>query len=306
MDRLLKSIYGSDKTPLKLGDLEIPCYVLEDGTRVFSGRGVQKAIGYDSKSGQWMKSFCNIKGLSPYFYAGDQSIAERLSNPIKFKRVDAGGSQSDTNGYEVTLLVDICSIIIDANRAGDFDDTKIVRNADIIIRSVAKVGIIALVDEVTGYQQDKNRAKDELQKFLAQFISDEASRWVKTFNDSFFEMIYRMHGWSWTLTYRRPGVVGKWINDIVYERLAPVILTELQKVNPKTDKGTRKDRHHQHLTEDVGRPKLKEHLAAVEALGRASGYNWAKFMQMLNAAFPKQYQQLDLLFPDDVRVENGE
>lgn len=306
MDRLLKSIYGSDKTPLKLGDLEIPCYVLEDGTRVFSGRGVQKAIGYDSKSGQWMKSFCNIKGLSPYFYAGDQSIAERLSNPIKFKRVDAGGSQSDTNGYEVTLLVDICSIIIDANRAGDFDDTKIVRNADIIIRSVAKVGIIALVDEVTGYQQDKNRAKDELQKFLAQFISDEASRWVKTFNDSFFEMIYRMHGWSWTLTHRRPGVVGKWINDIVYERLAPVILTELQKVNPKTDKGTRKDRHHQHLTEDVGRPKLKEYLAAVEALGRASGYNWAKFMQMLNAAFPKQYQQLDLLFPDDVRVENGE
>lgn len=306
MDRLLKSIYGSDKTPLKLGDLEIPCYALEDGTRVFSGRGVQKAIGYDSKSGQWMKSFCNIKGLSPYFYAGDQSIAERLSNPIKFKRVDAGGSQSDTNGYEVTLLVDICSIIIDANRAGDFDDTKIVRNADIIIRSVAKVGIIALVDEVTGYQQDKNRAKDELQKFLAQFISDEASRWVKTFNDSFFEMIYRMHGWSWTLTHRRPGVVGKWINDIVYERLAPVILTELQKVNPKTDKGTRKDRHHQHLTEDVGRPKLKEHLAAVEALGRASGYNWAKFMQMLNAAFPKQYQQLDLLFPDDVRVENGE
>lgn len=306
MDRLLKSIYGSDKTPLKLGDLEIPCYVLDDGTRVFSGRGVQKAIGYDSKSGQWMKSFCNIKGLSPYFYAGDQSIAERLSNPIKFKRVDAGGSQSDTNGYEVTLLVDICSIIIDANRAGDFDDTKIVRNADIIIRSVAKVGIIALVDEVTGYQQDKNRAKDELQKFLAQFISDEASRWVKTFNDSFFEMIYRMHGWSWTLTHRRPGVVGKWINDIVYERLAPVILTELQKVNPKTDKGTRKDRHHQHLTEDVGRPKLKEHLAAVEALGRASGYNWAKFMQMLNAAFPKQYQQLDLLFPDDVRVENGE
>ena len=306
MDRLLKSIYGSDKTPLKLGDLEIPCYVLEDGTRVFSGRGVQKAIGYDSKSGQWMKSFCNIKGLSPYFYAGDQSIAERLSNPIKFKRVDAGGSQSDTNGYEVTLLVDICSIIIDANRAGDFDDTKIVRNADIIIRSVAKVGIIALVDEVTGYQRDKNRAKDELQKFLAQFISDEASRWVKTFNDSFFEMIYRMHGWSWTLTHRRPGVVGKWINDIVYERLAPVILTELQKVNPKTDKGTRKDRHHQHLTEDVGRPKLKEHLAAGGALGRASGGNWAKFMQMLNAAFPKQYQQLDLLFPDDVRVENGE
>ena len=299
---MLTAIYGSDKTPLKLGSLEIPCYVLEDGTRVFSGRGIQKVLGAESPSGSWLQRFAKSSAMSPRFRAGELSIFDRINHPIKFKRPDAGGSQSGTNGYEVTLLVDICSEIIEANRAGDFDDNNIVRNADIIIRSVAKVGIIALVDEVTGYQQDKNRAKDELQKFLAQFISDEASRWVKTFNDSFFEMIYRMHGWNWTLTHKRPGVVGKWINDIVYERLAPVVLTELQKVNPKTDKGTRKDRHHQHLTEEVGRPKLKEHLAAVEALGRASGYDWIKFMQMLNTAFPKQYQQLDLLFPDDVRV----
>ena len=303
MDRLLKSIYGSDKTPLKLGDLEIPCYVLEDGTRVFSGRGVQKAIGYDSKSGQWMKSFCNIKGLSPYFYAGDQSIAERLSNPIKFKRVDAGGSQSDTNGYEVTLLVDICSIIIDANRAGDFDDTKIVRNADIIIRSVAKVGIIALVDEVTGYQQDKNRAKDELQKFLKQFISQEASRWVKVFDDSFFEMIYKMRNWTWTQTNKRPGVIGKWIDDIVYQRIAPLILAELKKANPKNESGNRSFRHHQFLTKEVGLPKLKEHLAAVQALGRVSGYKWDVFMKMLDVAYPKQYQQMEIDFDfDDVEL----
>ena len=305
MTKILKAIYGSEKTPLKLGYLEIPCYVLEDGTRVFSGRGLQRAIGYESKSGQWMRSFCNMDGISAYMNAGDDSIINRLSSPIKFQRIDAGGSQSSANGYEVTLLIDICSTVIDANRAGVFNNDAIVRNADIIIRAVAKVGIIALVDEATGYQEDKKRAKDELQQFLSQFISEEASKWVKTFNDSFFEMIYRMHGWNWTMTHKRPGVVGTWINDIVYERLAPVVLTELQKVNPKTGKGTQKDRHHQHLTEEVGRPKLKEHLAAVEALGRASGYDWTKFMQMLNAAFPKQYQQLALLFPVDVRVDIG-
>ena len=58
---ILLARYGSDKTPLKLGELEIPCYVLENGMRVFSGRGIQKALGYESKSGQWMKSFCNIR-----------------------------------------------------------------------------------------------------------------------------------------------------------------------------------------------------------------------------------------------------
>jgi hypothetical protein len=301
MTKILKAIYGSEKTPLKLGNLEIPCYVLEDGTRVFSGRGLQKAIGYESKSGQWMRSFCNMDGVSDYMNAGDDSIINRLSSPIKFQRIDAGGSQSSANGYEVTLLVDICSAVIDANRAGVFNNDEIVRNADIIIRAVAKVGIIALVDEATGYQEDKNRAKDELQKFLSQFISEEASKWVKTFNDSFFEMIYRMHGWNWTMTHKRPGVVGTWINDIVYERIGPAVLSELERANPKNEKGARKERHHQHLTEEIGRPKLKEHLAAVEALGRASGYDWAKFMQLLDTAFPKPHQQLSLLFPDDVR-----
>lgn len=232
---------------------------------------------------------------------GDDSIINRLSSPIKFQRIDAGGSQSSANGYEVTLLVDICSAAIDANRAGVFNNDEIVRNADIIIRAVAKVGIIALVDEATGYQEDKNRAKDELQQFLSQFISEEASKWVKTFNDSFFEMIYRMHGWNWTMTHKRPGVVGTWINDIVYERIGPAVLSELERVNPKNEKGARKERHHQHLTEEIGRPKLKEHLAAVEALGRASGYDWVKFMQLLDTAFPKPHQQLSLLFPDDVR-----
>lgn len=101
-DKILKAKYGSDKTPLRLGELEIPCYVLEDGTRVFSGRGIQRAIGYDSKSGQWMNSFCKMDGISQYMCAGENSISERLSMPIKFKRNNAGGSQSTANGYEVS------------------------------------------------------------------------------------------------------------------------------------------------------------------------------------------------------------
>jgi hypothetical protein len=32
------------KGELKLGDFSIPCYVLENGTRVLSGRGIQEAL----------------------------------------------------------------------------------------------------------------------------------------------------------------------------------------------------------------------------------------------------------------------
>lgn len=192
----------------------------------------------------------------------------------------------------MTLLIDICDAIISSSETGKFNDKSIIKNANIIIRAVAKVGIIALVDEATGYDKEKKRAKDELQKFLKQFLSDEASKWVKTFEDSFFEMIYKMRGWNWNMTNKRPGVVGQWINNIVYERIAPLTLSTLNEKNPKNEKGYRKDKHHQFFTEDIGKPKLKEYLASVEALGRASNYNWDIFMELLDRAFPKQPQKI--------------
>lgn len=302
-EKILVAKFGSDKTPLHLGNLEIPCYVLEDGTRVFSGRGIQKVLNKDRTSAAWLSPFVNKAPLTMRFSDGENSVIERINNPIKFKRPGAGGSQSVTYGYEVTILIDICSGIIEANRDGEFDDEIIVRNADLIIRSVAKTGIIALVDEVTGYDKEKTRAKDELQKFLKQFISQEASRWVKVFDDSFFEMIYKMRNWTWTQTNKRPGVIGKWIDDIVYQRIAPLILAELKKANPKNESGNRSFRHHQFLTKEVGLPKLKEHLAAVQALGRVSGYKWDVFMKMLDVAYPKQYQQMEIDFDfDDVEL----
>lgn len=294
-NKVLKAKYGSDKTPLQLGELSIPCYVLEDGTRVFSGRGIQKILGSTATSGKWLEKFVNSDEISPYLAVkktGILSVLDKLSNPIKFYRNSAGGSQSETYGYEVTLLIDICDAIISSSETGKFNDKSIIKNANIIIRAVAKVGIIALVDEATGYDKEKKRAKDELQKFLKQFLSDEASKWVKTFEDSFFEMIYKMRGWNWNMTNKRPGVVGQWINNIVYERIAPLTLSTLNEKNPKNEKGYRKDKHHQFFTEDIGKPKLKEYLASVEALGRASNYNWDIFMELLDRAFPKQPQKI--------------
>ena len=306
-NKVLKAKYGSDKTPLQLGELSIPCYVLEDGTRVFSGRGIQKILGSTATSGKWLEKFVNSDEISPYLAVkktGILSVLDKLSNPIKFYRNSAGGSQSETYGYEVTLLIDICDAIISSSETGKFNDKSIIKNANIIIRAVAKVGIIALVDEATGYDKEKKRAKDELQKFLKQFLSDEASKWVKTFEDSFFEMIYKMRGWNWNMTNKRPGVVGQWINNIVYERIAPLTLSTLNEKNPKNEKGYRKDKHHQFFTEDIGKPKLKEYLASVEALGRASNYNWDIFMELLDRAFPKQPQKIIDIETEEIKEDS--
>ena len=300
-NKILLAKYGSDKTPLRLGNLEIPCYVLDNGMRVFSGRGIQKAIGYDSKSGQWMSSFCKMEGVSSYLCAGDNSISERLSKPVKFKRNNAGGSQSTANGYEVTLLVDICSAIIDANRSGVFDNDAIVRNADIIIRSVAKVGIIALVDEATGYQYE--RENDELQKILKAYISEELLPWQKRFPDIFYKELFRLNGWDYTVNgiKKRPGIIGKWTNTFVYEELPNGVLEELKKKTPKSESGNRMNRYHQLLTTDIGEPNLERQINKVITLFQVSD-NMKQFCDNFKKMKMRQIGQMELPFEFD---ENG-
>lgn len=291
--------YGSDRTPLRLGNIELPCYVLNNGMRVFSGRGLQNAIGGGmNTSGQWITRFFNNDSIAKNL---EPEILEKLNNPILFTRKTAGGSQSETYGYEATLLIDLCDAIIRAYENHELNVKK--ENyvaANTIIRAVAKVGIIALVDEATGYNKAKDRAKDELQKFLDRFLNEDAAKWVKTFNDTFFEDLYKMHDWSWTKTSKKPGVVGIWINDIVYSRIGPGVKSELEARNPKNEKGKRSYKHHQFLSAEEGLPKLRQHLEALHALAIVANYRWDVFMRLVDKAYPRQYQQYDLFEDFDV------
>lgn len=297
--KLLKAIAGAKDTPLLLGNVTLECYVLEDGSRVFSGNGLQKALKFPGNSGG--SALNNLLNSNNLISRVTEEIQEKLKNRISFSRPGAGGALAMTYGYDATLLIDICNLLIEADREGILTERQQPhgRIAQIIVSSVAKVGIIGLIDETTGYNKHKNHAKDELTKFLSQFMREEAAKWIKTFDDSFFEMIYKMRGWSWNYTGKKPGIVGKWINDIVYERLGPMVLTELQNKNPKNASNSRAKKHHQFLSDEVGYPKLKQHLESLNAIAIISDYDWCKFMENLDKAYPKQYQQLKFIFEDD-------
>lgn len=102
-----------------------------------------------------------------------------------------------------------------------------------------------------------------------------------------------------------PRVIGKYIKDIVYARLAPGILEELQAGNPPDDKGRRKGKHHQLLTEDVGHPALAQHLHAVIGLMRASD-TWEQFQKLLNKALRPRTDLKDLpLFSQPIGSTGG-
>lgn len=288
--KINRAEYGSDKTPLQLGEIKIPCYVLEDGTRVFSGRGIQRALGSTATSGSWLNKFVNESPLTPYLETG---VLDQLNNPITFQRPSAGGSQSGTYGYEVTILIDICDSILEAKKTGAEIPANIIENAEIIIRSVAKVGIIALVDEVTGYQY--KRENDELQKILAKYISAELLPWQKKFPDIYYKELFRLNGWDFTVNgiKKRPGIIGTWTKRLIYEQLPSGILNELEKNVPRSDAGNKTARLHQLLTEDIGNPHLTAQINQIVTLFQLSD-NMQHMWDQFNKLKIRQSGQLEL------------
>lgn len=284
---------------LIIAGVSLPCVVLEDGTRVLSMRGVNKALGrgrggseYRRKledGGAQLPGFLSPNDLKP-FVGNELTVA--LSSPLEYKPPHGGRTAF---GVEAGLLPKICEVWLDAKDAGALSSVahkRIAATAQILMRGLAHVGIIALVDEATGYQEIRDRLA--LQAILDKYLRKELAAWAKRFPNEFYEQIFRLKGWQWQgMKINRPSVVGKYTNDIVYERLAPGILKELRERNPKDETGQRKAKHHQWFTEDVGHPALAQHLHAVIGFMRATS-NWEQFYRFLQRAFPKRGENIEL------------
>ena len=298
MTEPLKVIAGTPDQPLIIGDIEIPCYVLEDETRVLSQRGVFSSVNATrggprnpSDLGAEIPRFASQNWLKP-FIPNDLEMA--LKSPILFQ----GSAGPTAFGYPAKLLVDICGAIMDAEKAGATTERQqaIVGRAMTLMRGFATVGIIALVDEATGYQEI--RARRALATILEAFIADELQPWTKTFPFEFYVLIARLKQWPSSYALKRPSVVGHYTNDLVYSRIAPGLLKELKARTPRFPSGTLRNKHFQWFTPEFGHPKLKEHLVGVMALMRAAP-NWNRFKGDLNRSYPKKNEQIPLALDDN-------
>ena len=163
--------------------------------------------------------------------------------------------------------------------------------ADVIIRAFAKVGIIAVIDEVTGYQEVRDR--EELQKILAAYIAPHLMPYTSRFPMEFFEELFRLRGWKLQRlstskgSPKGPRYAGKLINELIYKKLPPGVAEELREKNPViNDKGQRRYKNYMFLTADVGDPHLTKQVAVVGTLMKISP-NWRTFERHFERAFPK-------------------
>src|SRR5258708_15840057 len=280
---------------LKIGEAELPCYVLEGGERVLSTRGIMESLGRTwggrKYSGTELPVFLEAGNLKPFISADLGAVL----SPINF-RTDRGAKGE---GYRAEILPVVCETYLSAREAGGVltePQLRIAKACEILVRALSRVGVIALVDEATGYQE--LRDKHALQALLDAYLRKELAAWAKKFPDEFYEQIFRLRSWPWKgRKVNPPQVVAYYTKDIVYARLAPHILDELEKRNP-AENGRRLSKHHQWLTDDVGHPALAQHLHAVVTLMRVSN-SWDHFMHMLDTAHPRKGDTLQLPLMSD-------
>ena len=285
----LKVIAGTPDKPLIISGIEIPCYVLEDETRVLVQRGVGSGLGMSSTSGHRLTKFVNSKNLHPFI---SDELGLVIDNPIQFEVTGRVAF-----GYPATLLVDLCNVVLEARQAGVLQKQQvhIADRCEILIRGLATVGIIALIDEATGFQ--RIREERSLANILEKFIAKKLQPYTRTFPYEFYQEIFRLKGWPGPDGQKRPIIIAQYTNDFIYARLAPGVLDELKRINPTIAPGRRRHLQYQWFTPDPGYAKLNQHIAAVMALMRASP-NWTVFQRNLNRAFPLPNAQMSFL-PDE-------
>lgn len=285
---------------INIGGFVLPCYVLEDGTRVLSGNAMQYALNItseDDKSGSKLALILSQKTLEPFIY--------KDKTPAYFEPISCFKGNQKINGYEASILADICEAFLEARRQIKLAprQERIAQQCEILMGGFARVGITALVDEATGYQYDRERF--ELQKVLNAYISDEVLKWQLTFTDEFYRHIFRL----WKIPYtaksikNRPGVIGKLTVKYIYSQLPEEVIKKIKSNSTPLPNGGYKHKWHQSLTTDVGREHLKKQINEVVTLMSISDTK-EQFIKLFNKRY-SNYEQIEFEF-DDVENTNAD
>ena len=289
---LPRAICGSDDRKIIIGEIEIQCYVLEDETRVLSLRSLQSGIGMSEGGGKGgARKIPSLMARLQQKGINIRDLDVRANSAIQF----VTPSNAIADGYNATMLPDICAVLIDAEMQGKLDQ----RYKNLAVRAAqlqhgfATMGIIWLVDKVTGYD-DFKKAKD-WGKILEAFVAKDIRPYVSKFPIEFYKEICRLRDIPFDPTsVKRPAYFGHLTNNIIYSRLAPGIWKELKSKSKNALTAT-KPHLHRFLTGDIGDPRLRDVISKNVAVMQLSD-DWFDFIAKLEKVLPPMNQTLQLPF----------
>lgn len=280
---MLRVLY---KGNLNIGNKQLDCAVLEDGTRILTNTAIFNAFGMSQNVCKSIESyklqnvpvFINANNLRPF-------IEDILGDTNYEVEYHYGGR--NLIGYKAEILPMLCDIYLAARDANVLTEEQkpLAEVSDILMRSLAKVGITALIDETTGYQTE--REENELQLLLSKYVAEDLLSWVKIFPDDFYIQMYRLNGWNYKSLLKTP-YAGVLTNYLVYDRLPEDVLSELNRLKPMfKEKEYRNNSFPQGLAHEQGFKYLENHIATVTTMMK--GFDtWDAFDKVFRKAFDIQ------------------
>lgn len=290
---------------LKRAPLTVGAFCNLDCANVLDGKKVLRVISW--------QSFLSIIGVSSHTKGSLMLFVRFLMQPGIHSSLSARIIDKISNGYlikedvgearfvDARVITDFCRLILSLRRVGKLAGRYLeyATNCERFMLGLADVGLVALIDEATGY--DKVKRRNEYREIFNNFIRAEHSEWVKEFSDSFFDSIYKVYRLEKT-GKNHPSFFGGLINRYIYYPLANshgAILEKLQEKDPVVNCGGRRYRLHQFLTDEIGKPTLRKHINQVEALLLISS-DKAAFRRNFKKLFPQPKDQMEFDFGDDI------
>jgi hypothetical protein len=253
-DVLPPSPFAKFRGEIDLGGNLVDVYVLDTGQRVLSLRATVKVL--TGTDGGILEDYIGVQALKPHL---DSDLVLEGTNEFHIP-----GTQFKGKGVTAENFERIMSAYVHALHQGALTTDRqreIAIRCAVLSTAFLRTGIIAQIDEATGYQY--SRAEDALQVKLRAFISEELREWEKTFPDELWEQFGRLTNWKGGLQ-QRPKWWGKLVMELIYDALDPDVAEYLKKNKPKPSHGMN---YHQWFTQDFGLKALIPHI--FEIIGMA-------------------------------------
>ena len=280
-----------------LGDVLVSAAVLPNRQRLLTQGTFLRALGRSRSPKGGAGMFATVDG-TPFFLQSEvlkPFITEDLlmsTTPVFF--IDKTGAKA--LGYDARILPNVADVYLKYRDSVLVEGKELparyrdmVRACDALVRFLAQRGIVALVDQATGYTEDLER--DVIARMLEAWVSETLRPYLPTFPIGWFKEICRLKGWKFSPTMRMPRYFGKIINDLAYDRVGYGVRQWLDERTPVGPDGRRKHKKFQRLTKDFGINQLLHHLGVQQ--GMMMGYGdgeWGRFYEKTqphNAAVPK-------------------
>ena len=269
---------------LTIGEAELPVFVLDNGLRVVSRTGAT-GILTDKKGGGNLESYLRVEALARYIPPDLPGLL------VEFQLEEV--VNKTVQGFSAETFIEICRAYVRALSDGALDTDRqreIAIKASMFLASCAKVGLIALIDEATGYQYD--RAADALRVKLKAFLAEEMRDWEKTFPDDLWVEFGRLTNWKGTVTHR-PKYWGHLVTELVYTYLDADVCRWLKENKPQPQKGRN---WHQWLSDQYGLRKLVQHIYTLIGVAKTC-HDMRELREKMAEMYGKTPVQLTLYLP---------